>query len=104
MIVIDFTSQFKRNVRQLSRRYRSIKQDLDPIIEQLKAGETPGDQVSGVGHTVYKAPVKNSDNRKGKSGGYRVLYYVVTDNGAPRCWGSNNTGQSSVPDIVGDID
>lgn len=29
-------------------------------------------------HTVYKVRVKNSDIPKGKSGGYRVIYYIKT--------------------------
>ena len=79
MTEIDYTSEFKRNLRQLSRRYRSIRRDIDPVIEQLSAGETPGDQIGGVGYSVFKLRVKNSDNNKGKSGGYRVIYYLKTD-------------------------
>jgi mRNA-degrading endonuclease RelE of RelBE toxin-antitoxin system len=37
-----------------------------------------GDQIQGVGYTTYKACVKNSDARRGKSGGYRVIYYIRT--------------------------
>ena len=40
----------------------------------------PGDQVPGVGYSVYKVRVRNSDLQKGKSGGYRVLYYIRTAN------------------------
>ena len=78
-ITIDYTSEFKRNLRQLSRRYRAIRQDIEPVIEQLKSGETPGNQVGGVGYTVYKVRVKNTDSAKGKSGGYRVIYYLRTE-------------------------
>lgn len=79
MIEVDYTREFKRNLRQLTRRYRRIRSDIEPVIDALKAGETPGDQISGVGYTVFKARVKNSDNNKGKSGGYRVVYYVKTE-------------------------
>lgn len=75
---IYYTREFKRNLRQLSRRYRRIRSDIEPVIDELKAGNTPGDQISGVGYTLFKVRVKNSDNNKGKSGGYRVLYYVKT--------------------------
>jgi mRNA-degrading endonuclease RelE of RelBE toxin-antitoxin system len=44
----------------------------------LRAGEVPGDQIQGVGYTVYKARVKNSDLQRGKSGGYRIVYYLRT--------------------------
>ena len=77
-VKVDYSNEFKRNLRQLSRRYRSIRQDLEPIVEQLRSGEIIGDQVSDVGHTLYKARIKNSDNQKGKSGGYRIVYYLKT--------------------------
>lgn len=44
----------------------------------MRAGEVPGDQIQGVGYTVYKARVKNSDLQRGKSGGYRIVYYLRT--------------------------
>nr|WP_322095882.1 type II toxin-antitoxin system RelE/ParE family toxin [Pseudanabaena mucicola] len=31
-----------------------------------------------VGYTVFKLRIKNSDNQKGKSAGYRVIYYLKT--------------------------
>jgi len=37
-----------------------------------------GDQVVGIGYSVFKVRVKNSDNQKGKSGGYRLMYYLKT--------------------------
>ncbi len=74
---IGYTTQFKRNLIQLSRRYRHVRSDVQPLIETLAAGEMPGDQVPGVGLPVYKVRVRNSDAHRGKSGGYRCLYYVV---------------------------
>ncbi len=32
----------------------------------------------GVGFTVYKARLPNRDAQRGKSGGYRVIYFVKT--------------------------
>jgi mRNA-degrading endonuclease RelE of RelBE toxin-antitoxin system len=78
VIEIDYTREFKRNLRQLSRRYRHIRSDIEPVLDDLKIGKTPGDQISGVGYTLYKVRIKNSDNNKGKRGGYRVVYYVKT--------------------------
>ncbi|MBL4828254.1 MAG: type II toxin-antitoxin system RelE/ParE family toxin [Spongiibacteraceae bacterium] len=76
---IEYGSAFKRQLQRLARRYRHIKDDLSLVINALKKGETPGDQVTGTGHTVFKVRLKNSDNQKGKSGGYRVIYYLKTD-------------------------
>jgi mRNA-degrading endonuclease RelE of RelBE toxin-antitoxin system len=70
--------EFKAQIRILKKRYRQIRSDIQPLIVQLKNGETPGDQISGTGYTAYKVRAKNSDIRKGKSGGYRVIYQVLT--------------------------
>ena len=35
----------------------------------------------GLKYTIFKLHVKNSDVQKGKSGGYRLIYYVKTVNG-----------------------
>jgi mRNA-degrading endonuclease RelE of RelBE toxin-antitoxin system len=75
---IRFTPEFKRNLRALAKRYRSIRSDLDPILAQLQAGQLPGDQVTGTGFPIYKARVRNSDAQRGKSGGYRLIYYLQT--------------------------
>lgn len=77
-IQIALTPRFKRDLRELAKRYRSIRSDLQPLIEQLQAGETPGDRIAGIKYQVFKVRLKNSNIQKGKSGGYRVIYYVKT--------------------------
>ena len=62
-------------------RYRSIRSDLQPLIEKLQAGELPGDRIAGVKYQVFKVRLKNSNIQKGKSGGYWVIYYVKTEQG-----------------------
>ncbi len=52
--------------------------DLRQVTDRLERGETPGDQVKAARHPVYKARLQSSDARKGKSGGYRVIYYIKT--------------------------
>ncbi|MCL1471789.1 type II toxin-antitoxin system RelE family toxin [Argonema antarcticum] len=78
-IQIALTPRFKRDLRELAKRYRSIRSDLQPLIEQLNAGEIPGDRIPGVKYQVFKVRLKNSNIQKGKSGGYRVIYYVKTE-------------------------
>lgn len=75
-VTIRFASEFKRNLRQLAKKYRKIRSDLQPLVEQLLARETPGDRISGVDAVVYKVRLRNTDSRKGSRGGYRVVYYV----------------------------
>ncbi|MBP5973237.1 type II toxin-antitoxin system RelE/ParE family toxin [Brasilonema sp. CT11] len=78
LIQVEVTGKFKRNLRILAKKYRSIRNDIQPIIEQLQSGELPGDQIPGVGYTIFKLRVKNSDIQKGKSAGYRLIYYLKT--------------------------
>jgi len=76
---VFIAAEFKRNARILEKRYRTVKSDLQPLIQQLQNGELPGDRISGFpDYIVYKVRVKNSDIRKGKSGGYRVIYQSLT--------------------------
>lgn len=79
-IELVFTDRFKRDIRRLSKRYRSIRVDLQSLIEQLEAGELPGDQISDINYIVFKVKVKNSSIQKGKSSGYRVIYYNKASN------------------------
>jgi len=74
---IRFTDPFKRRLKKLSKRYRQIRQDINPILEELKAGNFVGTPIMGVSQTVFKARAKNSDIPTGKSGGYRIIYQVV---------------------------
>lgn len=77
-VQVEASSTFRRNLRTLAKKYRSIRDDVQPIIEQLERGELPGDRISGLNYEVFKLRVKNSDIQKGKRGGYRLLYYVKT--------------------------
>lgn len=77
-VQVEAAPTFKRNLRKLAKKYRSIRNDLQPVIEQLEQGELPGDQIPGVGYAVFKLRIRNSDTQKGKSGGYRLIYYLKT--------------------------
>jgi mRNA-degrading endonuclease RelE of RelBE toxin-antitoxin system len=72
------SAKFQRNLRLLAKRYRNIRKDVQPVIEQLQNGQLPGDSVAGVGYTIFKVRVRNQDVQRGKSGGYRIIYYVQT--------------------------
>ena len=74
--MIRYSDTFKRQIKRLSRKYRRIRSDLQPFIERLSGGETPGDRIQGANYTVYKARLPNTDAGRGKRGGYRVIYYL----------------------------
>ena len=54
-MAVSYSDAFKRQLKRLSRRYRHIRADVQPIIEQLEAGQTPGDQVRGLARISHQA-------------------------------------------------
>ncbi|KKD37326.1 MAG: type II toxin-antitoxin system RelE/ParE family toxin [Limnoraphis robusta] len=76
---ILLTPRFKKDLAKLAKRYRSIRKDITPLIDQLQTGATPGDLISGIKYQVFKVRLKNTNIQKGKSAGYRVIYYLKTE-------------------------
>jgi mRNA-degrading endonuclease RelE of RelBE toxin-antitoxin system len=64
--------QFERDVKKLSKKFKSIKKDLSKLIGDLKKQPTQG---ISLGHGVYKIRLANSSIPTGKSGGFRVITY-----------------------------
>ena len=64
-IQVEASPMFSRNLRDLAKKYRNIRNDIKPVIEQLERGDLPGDQIPGVGYAVFKLRVRSSDIQKG---------------------------------------
>ncbi len=78
-IEVEFTPEFKRSLRALAKKYRNIRSDVQPVIEQIQKGNFVGNQIPKTGdYIIFKVRVRNRDIRKGKSAGYRLIYYVKT--------------------------
>ncbi|MFN6539356.1 MAG: type II toxin-antitoxin system RelE/ParE family toxin [Nostoc sp. EkiNYC01] len=77
-VSIRFSDEFEEELYRLSKRFRNIRSDVQPIIEQLQQGNIVGDRIAGIGeeYIVYKVRVRNSNIQKGKSAGYRLIYQV----------------------------
>jgi len=74
---VRVVDEFKKDVKKLLKKYRSIKTDILNLIENLEEDYNIG---INLGSNLYKIRVKNSDIG-GKSGGYRVIYYTKLTNG-----------------------
>lgn len=72
--------EFLRDIKALSKKYRNIAKNIQPVIAQLESGEVIGDQIPNIGYSIFKIRVKNNDVQKGKSSGYRLIYYLKTEN------------------------
>ncbi|KYC37263.1 addiction module antitoxin [Scytonema hofmannii PCC 7110] len=77
-VQVVLSELFLKEIKDLAKSYRSVRKDILPLINKLSNGEIIGVRLQGFDYEVYKVRVKNSDNKKGASGGYRVIYYVKT--------------------------
>ena len=80
-VSIRFANEFENELYRLSKKYRNIRADVEPIIQQLQAGNFIGDRLSGLGsdYLIYKVRLKNSNLKKGKRAGYRLIYLVESE-------------------------
>ncbi|MFV0346856.1 MAG: type II toxin-antitoxin system RelE/ParE family toxin [Bacteroidales bacterium] len=67
------TESFERKIKRLAKKYRSIKSDLLPIIDELC--EQPRLGIS-IGKDCYKIRVTISSKGRGKSGGAHLIIFV----------------------------
>ena len=72
--------EFERQVKRLRRKYRHIKDDLRNLQNVLLANPQAGDAIPGLHNKVYKIRLASSDLERGKSGGFRVIYYFIHTN------------------------
>ncbi len=77
-VSIRFSNEFEEELYQLSKRFRRIRSDIQPTIEQLQQEDFVGDRIAGIGegYVVYKVRVRNRNIQKGKSAGYRLIYQI----------------------------
>lgn len=94
---LAFSSRFTQDFKNLLKRYRHIENDLRPLLDLLRHGDTPGDRITSVGYTVYKVRLPNRDAQRGKSGGYRVIYYLQTGDTVVMLTMYSKSEQSDVP-------
>ena len=67
-------NQFKKDVKSLQKRYKNIKNDLKTLNKSLQNNPKEGINLFS---NVYKIRIQNSSINKGKSAGFRVIYYYI---------------------------
>ncbi len=73
---VKYHPLFGKQLERLERKYRRTADEVDSLLVQLERGERPGQRIPRVGYAVYKVRLPNRAARRGKSGGFRVIYYV----------------------------
>lgn len=71
---ITVTPDFLRELKRLSKRYRSLKKDLEELGEELTQNPFMG---VDLGHRLRKVRMSIASKGKGKSGGARVITYTI---------------------------
>lgn len=67
------TPTFVKSVKKLQKKYKLIKDDLKLLREELSSGDF---KAIDLGHGCYKLRLPNSSIPTGKSGGFRVIFFV----------------------------
>lgn len=65
---------FDKRIKRLAKKYKSIKKDFIAFIENLQENPFIG---ADLGNGVRKVRMPISDKDKGKSGGARIITYVL---------------------------
>ena len=71
---VVLSPSFKHCIKRYKKRYPHVKDDVKAAIHHLLQSPEAGAFIPG-GSGARKFRVRNSDIRKGKSGGYRLIYY-----------------------------
>lgn len=72
------SDKFKKEAKRLTKKYPSLKTELAGLAQILSANPETG---TALGDGVYKIRLAIKSKGKGKSGGARVITYVVTEDG-----------------------
>ncbi len=70
------TPDFEKELRPLLKRHRSLAKDLLKLEKELELRPNTG---TSLGHGLFKVRLAIASKGKGKSGGARVITYVVTE-------------------------
>lgn len=66
--------KFSKSLKQLAKKYPSIKSDLKNLFDSLEKNPTQG---VNLGNNCFKIRLAISSKGKGKSGGSRVITHIV---------------------------
>jgi mRNA-degrading endonuclease RelE of RelBE toxin-antitoxin system len=74
---IRVTEHFKKEFKRISKKYSSLSNDMKTLVNLLKENPTMG---TPLGNDAYKIRLAIKSKNKGKSGGARIITYLVDKN------------------------
>ena len=72
-MIIEVSSRFEKELKQLAKKYKKIKNDLILFKKNILNNPTLG---TPLGNDCYKIRIPNSSIPAGKSGGFRIITLV----------------------------
>jgi mRNA-degrading endonuclease RelE of RelBE toxin-antitoxin system len=73
---IDVTEKFQKELKRLLKKYKSLKEEYDQLINTLQNNPTLG---KSIGHNCYKIRIAIKSKGTGKSGGARIITNVYIE-------------------------
>jgi len=73
-ITVIPTVGFVKDLKRISKKYKNVLSDIARLSAQLKQNPSMG---TDLGQNIYKIRLAISGTNKGKSGGARIITYVV---------------------------
>ncbi|MET3129349.1 mRNA-degrading endonuclease RelE of RelBE toxin-antitoxin system [Arcicella rosea] len=74
---INFSDPFESRVKRFIKKFPSLANELIDFVDLLKENPFLGESL---GAGLYKVRLASKSKGKGKSGGFRVINYIVTEN------------------------
>lgn len=71
---ITYTPDFAKQLKQLAKKYKSMKEDYARLLAELRSNPTLGVEL---GNHLRKVRMSIASKGKGKSGGARVITYTI---------------------------
>ena len=103
------TESFQATVKQLKKRYVRVSEDLKQAIRSLQADPSIGNVIPK-DYGARKLRLPNSSANRGKSGGFRLIYFVQQGQ-RPALWllliysksDQENVGLTELKNIMSDL-
>ena len=71
---VYLTETFQRSIKILKKKFRNAKGDIAGTIQMIEEDPTVGNPIPRWNKEIWKVRIAGSDVKKGKRGGFRLIY------------------------------
>ena len=94
------TSFFEKKFKSLCKKFPKLPSDLKKLVEELESNPQAGDRLKGAIAPVYKIRMSSQDMKKGKSGAFRVIYFLRTQVGCVATGATRGEGDKNMHEAL----